>query len=417
MQCPPTLVFNEKEGYCDYVENCSSDVPQVIPNLPVVPSAQTAPPPAPGYAPPTQGFVDCSGKPDGYYSKGCSHEFVFCTDGIATPMKCPSSLVFNAEKGHCDYVENCSSDVPPAPLPSIPQVQPPRPQAPPMPLGQVDCRGKKEGFYSNGCSPEFVYCSEGVATMMKCPVSLVFNEKNGHCDYPENCSDKIVAPVAPVPLPQQARPPTPSLAPSGIVDCKGRPNGYHSNGCSPDFVFCNEGVATVMKCPQSLVFNEKKGYCDYVENCSGAVPPVVAPIPAPQPPQVQPPSLSKPSALTSADCTGRPNGYHSLGCTSEFVFCSEGVTTLMKCPASLVFNEKKGYCDYPENCSSELPPVAPAPSPLPAKPVPPPALAPPAATLDCTGRPNGYHSNGCTAEFVFCSEGMATIMKCPASLV
>ncbi|RCN46139.1 chitin binding Peritrophin-A domain protein, partial [Ancylostoma caninum] len=417
MECPPTLVFNEKEGYCDYVENCSSDVPQVIPNLPVVPSAQTAPPPAPGYAPPTQGFVDCSGKPDGYYSKGCSHEFVFCTDGIATPMKCPSSLVFNAEKGHCDYVENCSSDVPPAPLPSVPQVQPPRPQAPPMPLGQVDCRGKKEGFYSSGCSPEFVYCSEGVATIMKCPVSLVFNEKNGHCDYPENCSDKVVAPVAPVPLPQQARPPTPSLAPSGIVDCKGRPNGYHSNGCSPDFVFCNEGVATVMKCPQSLVFNEKKGYCDYVENCSGAVPPVVAPIPAPKPPPVQPPAFSPPSALTSADCTGRPNGYHSLGCTSEFVFCNEGVTTLMKCPASLVFNEKKGYCDYPENCSSELPPVAPAPSPLPAKPVPPPALAPPAATLDCTGRPNGYHSNGCTAEFVFCSEGMATIMKCPASLV
>ncbi|KIH58835.1 chitin binding Peritrophin-A domain protein [Ancylostoma duodenale] len=128
--------------------------------------------------------------------------------------------------------------------------------------------------------------------MMKCPVSLVFNEKNGHCDYPENCSDKVVAPVAPVPLPQQPMPPTPSLAPSGIVDCKGRPNGYHSNGCSPVFVFCSEGVATSMKCPPSLVFNEKNGHCDYPENCSDKVVAPVAPVPLPQQPMPPTPSLA-----------------------------------------------------------------------------------------------------------------------------
>lgn len=30
----------------------------------------------------------------------------------------------------------------------------------------MDCAGKKDGYYSNGCTPEFVFCSEGVATTM-----------------------------------------------------------------------------------------------------------------------------------------------------------------------------------------------------------------------------------------------------------
>ncbi|KIH58837.1 chitin binding Peritrophin-A domain protein [Ancylostoma duodenale] len=114
------------------------------------------------------------------------------------------------------------------------------------------------------------------------------------------------------------------------------------------------------------------------------------------------------------DCTGRPNGYHSIGCTPDFVFCVEGVATMMKCPASLVFNEKKGYCDYPENCSTPVAPPVPLPTPVPKPPQmgQPPALSPPAGAspMDCTGRPNGYHSNGCTPEFVFCTEGVATIM-------
>lgn len=89
----------------------------------------------------------------------------------------------------------------------------------------MECAGKKDGYYSNGCSSVFVYCSEGVATSMvvffltkadfdnvgitfilvqKCPPSLVFNEKNGHCDYVENCS--VETPVLPPPPPSMQTP-------------------------------------------------------------------------------------------------------------------------------------------------------------------------------------------------------------------
>ncbi|KAK6766735.1 hypothetical protein RB195_026174 [Necator americanus] len=429
MTCPPSLVFNERSGNCDYPENCVAEV--VHSNPPPPSRVPVQPVPTPAHVPPSSSAMDCAGKSDGYYSNGCSNEFVFCTEGSATLMKCPLSLVFNAMKGYCDYVENCSTDgAGTAPTPQVIAPQP-RPVPPPpslaspptTPDGRVHCQGRPEGFYSNGCTSEFFYCSEGIPTEMKCPVSLVFNEKNGYCDYPENCDKGITGPTVPIPLPQQPSR-DPAYSTSGTIDCKGRPNGYHSNGCSPDFVYCNEGVATIMKCPPSLVFNKKNGHCDYVENCSSDVP-----LPPPQPPSpplvqapgytAKPPAAMGPAALsppvTSAvlDCTGRPNGYHSNGCTAEFVYCNEGVATLMKCPTSLVFNKKTGQCDYPEHCSSEVPVVAPqvsvqAPSVF---------SHPASSTLDCTGRPNGYHSNGCTSEFVFCSEGVATVMKCPQSLV
>ncbi|KIH58834.1 hypothetical protein ANCDUO_10951 [Ancylostoma duodenale] len=50
----------------------------------------------------------------------------------------------------------------------------------------------------------------------------------------------------PVPSPPSAYAPPPPPTP-GVVDCVGKSDGYYSNGCSPVFVFCSEGVATSMK--------------------------------------------------------------------------------------------------------------------------------------------------------------------------
>ncbi|KHJ76734.1 chitin binding Peritrophin-A domain protein, partial [Oesophagostomum dentatum] len=188
-------------------------------------------------------------------------------------QKCPEKLVFNKEKGYCDYPESCSGGVPPAepsPTPAQPTQPPAQSQASPS---NIDCAGKQTGYYANGCSSDFVYCSEGVATQMKCPESLVFNEKKGYCDYPESCSSTAPPATAqPGPTPTPSQPPSLS-PPSSAVDCTGRPNGHYSNGCTADFVYCSEGTATKMKCPLSLVFNGKKGYCDYPESCSSDVPP------------------------------------------------------------------------------------------------------------------------------------------------
>ncbi|KIH58831.1 chitin binding Peritrophin-A domain protein [Ancylostoma duodenale] len=77
----------------------------------------------------------------------------------------------------------------------------------------VDCKTKQDGYYSLGCTSDFIFCNEGVAITMKCPSSLVFNEEKGYCDYPENCSSAPVAPsqaVPPQPAPTVYAPPAPS---------------------------------------------------------------------------------------------------------------------------------------------------------------------------------------------------------------
>ncbi|WKY15658.1 hypothetical protein Q1695_000834 [Nippostrongylus brasiliensis] len=412
MTCPPSLVFNEKKGYCDYLENCSTtSVPAPAP-IPVVPPQSS---PAAQYAPPapSKPSIDCKGKKDGYYSNGCSADFVYCVDGVASPMTCPPSLVFNEKKGYCDYLENCSTTSVPAPAP-IPVVPP---QSSPAAQPSIDCKGKKDGYYSNGCSADFVYCVDGVASPMTCPPSLVFNEKKGYCDYLENCSTTSVPAPAPIPV----VPPQSSPAAQPSIDCKGKKDGYYSNGCTADFVYCGGGVASAMTCPPSLVFNGKKGYCDYLENCSADPVPSIAAAHTPTP--VVPSQPTRDSQYTRAaldragDCTGKQDGFHSNGCSSDFIYCAEGVTTFMKCPSSLVFNADRGYCDYPENCHDGRTPTV----------VPDPVAQnfddlsvgehSTALNFDCAGRSDGYYSDKCSPDFVLCSDGVATLMKCPSSLI
>ncbi|KAK5981300.1 hypothetical protein GCK32_007459 [Trichostrongylus colubriformis] len=444
MNCPPSLVFNEKEGYCDYAESCSAEFAAVA-------AAPTAPPLssfASDDAVPIPSL--CKGKKDGYYSNGCSAEFVYCLDGVAAPMSCPSSLVFNAEKGYCDYPERCSAaPAQAAPVPSVVaphsvvtvQSQSATGYSPSIRSSSIDCHGRKDGYYSNGCVADFVYCVDGVASPMTCPTSLVFNEKKGYCDYVENCSAGT-APAVPVAAPADVAQPAVKTQSSvasayvpltsfSIIDCKGRKDGYYSDGCVPDFVYCIDGVASAMKCPSSLVFNERKGYCDYAENCAAAhpAPTPVLQVPAPSVKAHSSPAPAYvPPAPSAIECKGRKDGYYSNGCVANFVYCVNEVASPMTCPTSLVFNEKKGYCDYPESCIAGAAPVVPVPVPDAASPVQTVirsqssvvssyAQHTPSSLIDCKGRKDGYYSDGCVADFVFCIDGKASPMKCPASLV
>ncbi|KIH58832.1 hypothetical protein ANCDUO_10949 [Ancylostoma duodenale] len=72
-------------------------------------------------------------------------------------------------------------------------------------------------------------------------------------------------------------------------------------------------------------------------------------------------------ATTGSDCCATTT---STSHATSGSCCSS--TDSDTCPSSLVFNEKKGYCDYPENCSAAAPPQAAPPQPAP------PVYAPPA---------------------------------------
>ncbi|VDK58759.1 unnamed protein product, partial [Cylicostephanus goldi] len=260
--CPPTLVYNAQKGRCDYIEACLVKVeaqppPEAISST--VSQQPLVPPLVSDASAPVsqQKMFDCKGKTDGFYSSGCSPIFYFCNEGLATPMNCPPSLVFNAAKGHCDYVENCSVEVPASAKDTSTSFLPPPAPSPAASSAssQVNCAGKKDGYYSNGCTSEFVLCSKGTATTMKCPPTLVFDEKKGHCDYVENCAHIVPPILAPVPVP-----PSPPSAASVVketvqhvhptttfsVNCAGKKDGYYSNGCSAEFLFCSGGSATIM---------------------------------------------------------------------------------------------------------------------------------------------------------------------------
>ncbi|VDP46062.1 unnamed protein product, partial [Heligmosomoides polygyrus] len=337
----------------------------------------------------------CALRKDGFYAEKCSSDFIYCEQG-----RCPSNLLFDEKKGYCDYPEEQCTEAR-------------APSEKPLP---IDCKGKEDGYYSRGCTTNFVFCMNGVASLMTCPPSLVFNKNKGYCDYMESCSEPpaslhthVASPAVPVPL---APAPASTVVPqSPVVDCKGEKNGYHSKGCTADFIYCADGIASPMTCPPLLVFNEKKGYCDYVENCSATPAPApasrpIAPVPIPAPPapvHAQPP--------IGPECTGRPSGFYAKGCTSEFVYCEEGMAVLMKCPSSLVFNAEKNYCDYPENCSGgeivqekavQTSSVA--------------TLAETSGRSICP-KPNGTFSKGCSSEFFICSYGVAQLMICPGELV
>lgn len=59
------------------------------------------------------------------------------------------------------------------------------------------------------------------------------------------------------------------------------------------------------------------------------------------------------SQIVTSDCTGKPDGLHSLGCTAEFLQCVDGSAYSLLCPAGLVFVEGVGACDAPSACSQK----------------------------------------------------------------
>lgn len=49
--------------------------------------------------------------------------------------------------------------------------------------------------------------------------------------------------------------------------------------------------------------------------------------------------------LTS-ECIGKPTGFYSLGCQSNFFYCVDGVTAELKCPEELFYDILTNTCDY-----------------------------------------------------------------------
>ncbi|KAK7475457.1 hypothetical protein BaRGS_00033276 [Batillaria attramentaria] len=119
------------------------------------------------YCPPPLG-LNCTGKDDGNYEIGC-RVYTVCSGGKSTVVECDPGSVYSTSAGKCDAPAN----VPP-------------------PCGEMkDCSNMADGHYpdlDNNCRSYYT-CVEGRFVGHNfCPASLVFNEKNGSCDWPDYVS-------------------------------------------------------------------------------------------------------------------------------------------------------------------------------------------------------------------------------------
>ncbi|KHJ94689.1 chitin binding Peritrophin-A domain protein [Oesophagostomum dentatum] len=430
-RCPAGLVYNEKAGYCDYPEYCSSDRTEPLPGGPgpVQPPALSPPPLAVG--------GDCAGRPNGYYSNGCSADFIHCNEGVATVMHCPSSLVFNEAMGYCDYPAVCSS-------PGEPGYAPQEPSKPSKPQISFVCP-KPSGVFSVGCTVEFVVCLNALPQLMTCPEGLVFNALLGCCDLKDKCSE---GETAKPPATNVTSPASDYKPPEISNECANLPDGKFGSQCGSTFMVCSNGVSYSMSCPSGLVFDAKTNRCVYPEECGGKS-------------EAQSPAESTtPSYIpqtTRNDCVGKPDGIHSLGCVNEFLQCVDGRPYSLYCPAGLVFVEKSGVCDVPSACKEESKPEN-VTGPVSYEPVveskpgmnetslvfnyrksacdyvencagvqkeePKPTVTLPVPDTEvnqdntCQDKPDGIVTDvDCQPQFTTCLSGIAYVTKCPAGLV
>ncbi|PIO76254.1 chitin binding Peritrophin-A domain protein [Teladorsagia circumcincta] len=211
---------------------------------------------------------------------------------------------------------------------------------------EVTCVNREDGAYTIGCSSSFFFCSNGIVHMSTCQNGLFYDVDRRTCDHkfrvracgghPEVQREPVTRP--PLLVPTYAPVAMKSYAKIGgygrVADlsqsCKEKANGAHPLGsCNQQYVYCVDGVAQLAECAAGEVFGDD-GKCVPVKNnpeCSVSL-----------------------SGASATDCSSRPDGYYASRCSTDFLYCNGGIAQPMKCPSSLVFNEVKGYCDYPEDC-------------------------------------------------------------------
>ncbi|XGW33577.1 hypothetical protein V3C99_017743 [Haemonchus contortus] len=263
------------------------------------------------------------------------------------------------------------------------------------------CTGpQSSGLVSIGfCRQDFIFCkSLGSGMMAACPVGDLFDSSTNKCVTSETCgipvevaeppARKPIPPPMPVPLPilPQRRPPTPPSVPVTVPPVP----------LAPVFPPPHVVPTTTTTKRPPMIF-----------------PPMPAPVAAAQ--HLSPPSQDGCTEDYAVDCNG------------NFMKCSNGIAYPMKCPAGLVYDQTKQYCDYPEavaGCGGAQvdhtppghSPIYPTDKTYPGDPIlPSTTQAPTTKAPDfCSFMSDGLYSQGCTASFVICLDRrIQTSMNCP----
>lgn len=147
-----------------------------------------------------------------------------------------------------------------------------------------ECLTRSNGIYPSAtdCS-SFVMCSGGFETVHDCPEPLRFNKDILVCDWARNVQCDHLDGVE-----------ESAGGNATSFDCWGKENGLYPNeeDCHT-FIECSNGVGSLFKCPENLIFNPATLVCDWPsENnvCQGTTRTTQ-----------QPPRTTEPSVVSTVD--------------------------------------------------------------------------------------------------------------------
>ncbi|XP_055533998.1 peritrophin-1-like [Wyeomyia smithii] len=128
----------------------------------------------------------------------------------------------------------------------------------------------------------------------------------------------------------------------------------HPTDCSK-FLTCNWGSLVEQRCPDPLLWNDDKKYCDHAfnVNCDGLVTTTKAAVTG---------TAVAPGSTSATTSTNAPNGNKCpethdpdqpiflphTDCNKFYICSWGGVSLELKCPPGLHWNVNQNYCDYPE---------------------------------------------------------------------
>ncbi|KAI6196766.1 Chitin binding domain-containing protein [Aphelenchoides besseyi] len=286
---------------------------------------------------------------------------------------------------------------PPAPVAPVQYQQqqsfPVAPQAavqPKLPPVDFNCGSNADGYYfKQPCTSSYYSCVGGQALKLNCAGNTVYDPAIQQCDYAEVCG--------------KPRPPTtttqrPSTTPPSTA-CVGKTDGFYQKGrCQSKYLHCTNGIAFDLQCQDQLVFSGQQ--CVYANDCLYPT--------SPAPIAVQTTTVPAPPRSQWCQQNGKTTGVYVQGCATKFYVCGGGITTVIDCPANLVYDVTTGSCDVrqfvpacggvrPVTTTTVAAPIAPV------RPV----------NYNCQGKSDGYYGSGCSASYYSCVGGTATEISCP----
>ncbi|XP_045450258.1 chondroitin proteoglycan 2-like [Melitaea cinxia] len=202
------------------------------------------------------------------------NQFYKCSQGEPVALNCPDDLLYNPDKEYCDWPQSVNCDgriMPEADDSDSGNDNGPVNESTPDEAPAICAKPESDGVLipHKNCN-QFYKCSQGEPVALNCPGDLLYNPDKEYCDWPKSvqCGDRII-PDADDSDSGNDNGPDNETRPDEAPEICAKPESDgvlvpHEN-CN-QFYKCSEGKPVALDCPENLLYNPLKEYCDWPKN-------------------------------------------------------------------------------------------------------------------------------------------------------